>query len=362
MLELTLINRTAEYAINLASLGTWSDLQLQLQNTSPEPSAIAFAWILTVLKWALLFSALFFGFRIVCDRLGFTSLAALIVAVLALIPILAFYNTPWNDADIMASRISAFMHAFEEDHHYVPSLYRAVNLTAVPIKMLNGSISGVVSSLPKNGTIPVVSGQQGLPAITTAEVDLSWLGAAICLALAAGIAYVLLRLSKLLAGLAFFVILAVAMGFREDIIASVVAIALCAYLAFLLVRGERWSEFRFLACYPLAVIVILVLYILQPPGWILTPGLIIALVLTLFPLFYVVGIAFYMVGEVLERREKLGMKVKPKKVIEEQAGEWDPVMVAVLLTAIFIAAVSLFGLTLSGLGVFLSTSYGLFKL
>ena len=356
------INKTIEYAINLASLGTWADLSSILQNAPHEPSATALAWALAILKWGLLFSALFFFFRTVCDRLGFTSLVALILSAAALIPILLFYNTPWNDADIMAGRISAFMHAFEEDRDYVPSLYRAVNLTTVPIKMLNGSISGVVSSLPKNGTIPVVSGQQGLPAITTAEVDLSWLGVAIYLALAAGIAYVLLRLSKLLAGLAFFVILAVAMGFREDIIASVVAIVLCAYLTLLLVRSERWSKFRFLACYPLAVIVVLILYILQPPGWILTPGLIVALVLTLFPLFYVVGIAFYMVGEVLERREKLGMKVKPKKVIEEQAGEWDPVMVAVLLTAIFIAAVSLFGLTLSGLGVFLSTSYGLFKL
>jgi len=351
------INKTIEYAINLASLGTWSDLSSILQNAPHEPSATALAWALAILKWGLLFSALFFFFRTVCDRLGFTSLVALILSAAALIPILLFYNTPWNDADIMAGRISAFMHAFGSEHNYTPALCEAVNLTALPIRTLNESASGFATLLPNNTTMPAIVSQQGMPAVAVVNVDLSWLGFALCLAMAVAAAYLLSRFSRLVAALALFIVIAALMGLKAELLASVVLIVLCIYLAWLAVKHKP-----VLACYPLAVVLVLCLYIAQPPGWILTPGLIAALILTLFPLFYAVGMTFYAVGEIMESREKLGMKVKPKKVIEEQVGEWDPVMVAAILTLLFVAVVSLFGLTLSGLGVFLSTSYGILRM
>ncbi len=66
------------------------------------------------------------------------------------------------------------------------------------------------------------------------------------------------------------------------------------------------------------------------------------------------------IGDIVYGREKV-VKIKPKKVVEESAFQFDPVAVAMILAGIFLLAVGMFGESLIALATFSGLSLLILK-
>ncbi|RLI84683.1 hypothetical protein DRP07_00230 [Archaeoglobales archaeon] len=346
-------NETAQL-INILSLGSYNDLNSLISTTETNTAATVFAWVLTVLKWGMAAFAIFSILRYVLDKLGFTPVMAVILTAIAMVGIFAFYNTPWNDASIVQSKVSGFMHAMNNTAvNYTPSLIQPIIAAMTgPISAVNSSIGYLNSSLPSNLTVPTIQGRS----IASTTVNTSWIAWAIFIAIVALAIYIISRFNRLIAGIVAVVLFMVALSIPDDLIASVITIIVCAGLAYVLFR-----HVKILSAYPIAIAILTLAYMIQPPQAVLILMLIAVFIISLLPFFYGVGALLYGVGEIVESRERFGMKKKPKKVIEEYAGEWDPVMIALVLTLFFTGVIVLFGASLSGFGIFLTNTVALLR-
>jgi len=349
-------NESAQ-ALSYLTLGSYGDLTSLLAPTTPEATASAFAWGLTALKWILLCLAIFLFWRWVCERLKLIDLIPVLLTVATVIVALWFYNTPWNDAETIAMRVSSFSNALSSTSvNYTPSVLQPmINLTKMPVDFIDDTLKTVENSIPKNITAPVIQGDGSLPTIGSSEFDTSWLRFLVYALLSFASIYLLSRISKVLAGVIAAIIFLLAINISNDTIACIILIIACLAAIWLL------RKTKILIAYPLTVIILCLAYILQPPQNILLLFLIAAFVVSLLPIFYGVGAGLYTAGEILEAREKLGMKLKPKKAIEEYAGRWDVNAVAIILTLLFVAIIGLFSVSLSGLGTFLAISVALLR-
>ena len=348
-----------EKGVNFLTFGSYSDLSSLLTPSTQEPSAAIFASILVVVKWFLLLVAIFIFWKIACDKLGFTAVVALALTGASVMAILLFYNTPMHDFDVLQSRASGFIHAFNnESTNYTPSLIQPLlAYTEMPINFTNNTLMAARNAVPGNITVPVIQSNGALPSISSTSVNTSWVGWLIYLLLIALSIYIISRFSKLLAGLVAFIIFGLAINLPDKTIACTIIIVVCAALVYVLI-----GRFTILAAYPAAIIMLTLAYMLQPPQYILLTLLTSSLILSLLPVFYAFGYILYAAGEIVEGRQKLGLKTKPKKVIDEVYGQWDVNAVAVVLTLLFVVITILFGISLQGLGTFLAITAGLLKM
>ena len=345
-------------ALNILTLGSYHDLSnllVPVQN----PSATVIAWGLAAFKWTLLAIAIFILFKAVCDRFKLKVFVPVVLTAVAVVAIFFVYNTPWNDAEIMSTRLSAFSNAFTNDPvNYTPSIMiHAINLMKAPIDLVYSGINTTMQAIPDNITAPAIQGGK-LPTITSTNYDTSWLGFVVVIVVVGLIAYVVSRVSALASAILLSVSFLVLIGVNSTTVACVVLEFVFAVLAMYLAMH---SSTRFLVPYPLSAMIIVAAYLIQPNKAVLVTMLMSAFILSLFPVFYSLGILLYAVGELVESRERIGTKIKPKKYIEEYASQYDPVMVAIVLLLLFTGVIVLFYLTAPGLGVFITTAVALLK-
>lgn len=348
---LTNLTKPVETGINVVTLGLYGDISSMFTGSETTTEMQVVAAILTVVKWILLFMALYFISRWICRRIKLTNFVVLAVTIIAVALICVFYNNPMNDYEVISMRLSSLAEAMSTNITFKPdivSVMSGVNLTGY-----------IDERIPRNITVPVFTSSGGVPTITMQNADVSWLRVVIYLLIILVALIVITKVSRVLGGLIAVLGIGAILNFSNDvmvtILLSLILIVVVSTIIF------RFSRNRFVIAYPIGLLVVLACYLIQPPSSILIPLLILALLLMLFPVFYLFGALIYMLGEVVEGREKLGMKVKPKRVVEEKVGRWDPVAVGIVLTSLFTLILVLYGVSIQGLGVFLTTSFGLLR-
>jgi len=334
-------------AVSIVTLGTYSDINTILVPSSSDVSALL-ATILVLLKLIMPTLAAY----AIADRLAGKQVA--IIAAAATLIAVAVFTQPWAQMADVSSRISMLQTGLADDSpiEYTPTLLRdgpvnvALNYTELALDKFAGS-----AALLKNATTISF----GVP-FSNEKVRIDWLYYALIVALAAVGFFVVKQYNKYLAIAVIAVAVYLLLGIPAELTARIVLLIAMVAAAYLLQKVHP-----VLVLYPAVAAALLLISMLTLPTNVVLVVLLVLMFLSLVPLFYFVGIVIAGVGKVVEEREKLGMKVRPKKMIEETAGQWDPVAVAIVLTSIFVAALALFGATIYGIGTFVGMAVGLIR-
>jgi len=343
--------------LDAATLGTYKDLN-SIISTHPETEPSPFAWLIIAAKLLILAVTAFALWRLIGRKLALKDSVVLFLAAATTIAALVA-TQPWENAEAVGARISGFAESLTMDPmdpvEYTPSLLSpAIEFVSAPVSVINDALD--LGFMPETAKLPTIQGGD-FPTVAFSEVDLGWLRTLIYIALILLAFYAASKLNLLAGLLAACVLSLLAIDVSNQKIACVIIAALSAACAcFLHRRG-----LTFLAAYPAAVILLCSAFLLQPPKAFLVLILTASFMLSLFPLFYLLGLILRAGGELFEAREKLGMKRRPVKVVEAEAGEWDPVAVALIGTLWFTAVIILFGSGLQGLTTFLAGLIAMMK-
>jgi len=356
------IIHSIEILVNIISLGSWNDLNSLLTVDVQTNSAVTlFAIILTAIKWGLLISAIFLFWWYVLKKAGFTAIVAIILTVVCVGLIFLIYNTPMNDATTIQHRMSALTYALfsNQTTNYTPSLLTILPPSIhEPLNFTRTKLKTIETVLPNNTTVPSIQVGGGKPiTITSTTISISWLGWLIYFAILVVIVYLISKFSKVVAGIIAIVVLLVLFSIPDEVVASVLLLVLGIGLVYLALK----TELKILIAYSVAIFLLITAFLIQPPQQVLVAMIFSAFVISIMPFFYTLGWVIYTVGEFAEGREKFGLKIRPKKYLEEYYGEWDVNAVTIILTLLFVAVVILFGLTTTGIGTFAAISFGMLR-
>lgn len=364
----------ATMIINTLTLGVYQDIISMFPSPEPVSTATALAWALIVVKWGLAVIALLTICYVVLDkwlrvdeRLGLKDYVVPgFVTVAIIVGVLLFINTPWHDAEIVAGRTTAFTYALSmEEVNYTPTMYSPIITSSkIPFEWVEEWLVWMQNLIPTNynNGVAVDWEQKPLPAVNTgATWDLSILKWVVYIALiAASIVITKYFLPPLGIGL-FLMVLLMALPIPLDTVATIFLIIIAGAISYFTLNKVQFSNTSVVAAIPIGLTIICLMYLLQPPQIILLIGLVATFILLLFPWFYALGLVIFTFGTIRESRSHFGMKRRPAKYIDEYAGSWDATMVGLWLTLLFTAVMVLFSITLTGLGVFATTSFKLFR-
>jgi len=328
-------------AIKVLTLGTYSDINLLL-SPSPNNTSTVLAMLIIVLKYALLATAIYaFTSRFTSSKNAvMVTAAALLVAVII--------TQPWTQGNEISSRISMLQNGFADNSEvkFNPTL-----LKSWPAKDVIGFTSAALGSV-YNAT----SSLKSATTIKTPFMEIDWIYYVVLIIVSALAFYVLKTYSKLLAISVPAIMVMMLIGLPLQLVVAIILVIVLAVVAYYLQKLHP-----VLSIYPAVFAALVIISLISIPTNVLIALLMVLMFISLIPVFYLVGILLAGFGKVVEEREKLGMKIRPKKLIEETAGQWDPIAVAIILTALFVVVLAIFGANLYGIGTFVGLSVGLVR-
>lgn len=347
------LNKIIELFVSCVTLGLFKDI-VNILPKSDSPASLALAWAVTVARYAIVG---FIIYAVTRRYIGRYAILATAIAVVAMVLV----TQPWTTVNEVAERFGG-LDAVMKDYsltRYSPSLLKvgyinnSLNLAYNYTESLEKAVVSAKNASYIKINVPHIENNT----LTFRTVSLEWIFYLITLVAIFLVFYILKHLNKYIAVIVASSLFAMFfLGISTRLIFDI-ALVLALILA-------AWYVFKFakvLAIYPIVVAVMLLLSLVELPKFYLFITLVALMYLTLIPVFYAVGIAVAEIGEVIERRDKFGMKVKPKKVIEERAGVWDKFAVAVILSAVFLIAIVLFGANIYGLMTFIGIVASLFR-
>jgi len=340
--------------LRIVTLGAYFDLSSILigfrEATSAEPIVIA----ATVFKWLLIVASVYGIMELVSRKFDFPLLYRVVATAIVLVVIMLFVTTPFETYDLVESRVAPFFTALADTNvqEYTPTLLTGVSIIGQALSSTKVVFGTVSSFIPTTVSVPTFEG-----GLTTQEADISWVATIINLLIVGLAIYVLSRISYTVAGVVGAILLMSAIGVGETTM-GVLFVLLVSIAAIVILSKTRY---RIFIVYPLSAILILSAYIVQPPTNVLVIILTAVTVMLLYPVFYALAYLIYGAGELVEKREKLGMKRKPTKYVEEMAGEWDVTYTAFVMTMLFSAVLALYGPTMLGLGTFFTIFFSMVK-
>lgn len=345
--------------LSLATLGIYNDLSHLIPHKA-DPVSNFIAWLVILARFAVAGTAIFLVARKISDRFGLSPLVPIAITAIALVGAVAITH-PWTVAENLSLRLGGFQQAITDPAtvSYTPSAFKTQ-----PMSLL---FKGAYESVGFFGTAMsklrnVTGAQVKIPdlnnnyKIELVAVSFSWLYYLLAFAFIFLTFWLAKQLSRKLAVVIAMAEFALVFGISPHLVATIAVVALLAVLAYYLIA----KGYGIFAVYPVVLAVLTVMAMFSWPKSILVIVLGVLMYLTLIPLFYLVGWVISGLGELVEMREKI-VKVKPKKVIEEQAVAWDEVAMAVVLSGLFMLSIALYGTTLIGLGTFLALSVFLLK-
>ncbi len=336
-------------ALNIVTLGIYKDL-LSLIPQHASPSSIALAWIVLIARYALAGVAIY----LVANRFLDRKLSLMVVAV-ALVAIVAV-TQPWSLAGEMAKRMGGFESAISSAKmvDYDPSVIKAFEPIFDGVNYANSFMHGIRENV-SNIKVPILDVRNGK--IGLESVSFGWIYYVLAFAIILLTFYFVKSVSGKLAFALVMAEVGLLLGIGTNLISIILICFALAYMAYLLIS----KGYIVVSVYPIVVIALLVLSLFEIPKGLLVWILLILMYLVLIPMFYLIGWLIAGFGEILEGREKFGLKVKPKKVLEEQVGVWDELAIAIVLAGLFMVVVGVYGLNLVGIGTFTALSIMLFK-
>ena len=343
-----------EELLNLVTLGAYHDLSTILSQYEGSTTADIIVVFATFFKWFLIIASILGVVKIIGDRLGIPVSYQVIATAGVVLLINLFIITPFETYDIIHKRVAPFFTSLQktETLAYSPSLLGGTSMLGEYISYSSNMFKLVNANLPGNVSIPTL--QQGFP---TQTIDISWLSVLIDLLIVGLIVFVISKLSKKVAFVVGSVLLMSVFGVGVETMGLIISIAIAGVMLVTLMR----TEYAIFAIFPAGVISILVIYLIQPPVNVLVVILTALIVVLMYPVFYLIAYFIYGTGELLEKREKLGMKKKPVRYVEEAAGEWDVAYTAFIMTLLFSSVLALYGLTFLGVGTFLTIFFALVR-
>jgi len=351
--DMVLMDDVIANLINVLSLGIYQDIQNILHPHS-SPASTALAWAIVVARFVFMALAVYAVVRKFAPNLT-------IPAIIASVVLATVVTQPWHVAEGISNRIGGFEEAMSctDLVDYNPSLLKfpvirdIISFIGDALEKAEQGFNSIKNSTVISIPLPSISGNS----LSLKPVTVEWLYYLIVFVIVLLTILVLKNVSRAVMVVAVLVEVALLMGVALNVVALIVVILLLFVLTYYLVR-HRWFV---LAIYPFTIAMLLTLDMLKIPENTLLMLLVALMYLSLIPVFYAVGLTMAGVGEVIEHREKLGMKIKPKKVIEEAAGEWDARVVAVILTGIFMIAVMLYGANIFAVLTFLGMTAMVFR-
>ena len=329
--------------LNVVSLKSLEDLTY-ITNSVPQQDVSWLVGVIVIIKWAALIAAICLFYLTVLPRLKVRHpIIPFIATAVTVIVICVSLTNPFADMDSINVRFSKISGAFSQgDVTYTPSLLKDVPFQN-PLRIL-------LSEVPTNVSAPIIEDDQW----TFKEFNIA--PVLLIFMLLATIVF-LTRFNKWATVVVGSLIVATLIGLSDakilDVIIITAAVALCYYLL--------RTKIRFLVVYPIALSLLAILDILQPPSNIAFTVFGVVFVLSLIPVFYIVGLFLMSIGAMRETRTKFGMKKKPIKIVEEEAGQYDPLVTSLILSLLFTASIILYGTTMGALGFFVTTVVGLLK-
>jgi len=331
-------------AISIITLGIFADISDLIPSHS-DPSSLALAWVIIIARLGLATLAVFAVTRKLIPQFS-------IPITLGVLAILVAFTQPWTLAEETATRIGGFEKAMSDTTvvSFTPHLLLFEPTRMVFSKVYDGvNMLQVAFSSLKN----ITSVQMQVPDVedyklTMNTISFDWMYYIIALGIILASFYVLKHVNKYLAVAVAGIEIALLFGISSNLVVTITLIGLFLVLAIYLFK----KGYYVVGLYPVIVAVLLVLSMVSLPKNVLLLILMVLMYVSLIPVFYLIGLMFAGFGSIVEHREKLGMKVKPKKVIEEQAGEWDALAVAIVLSGLFLVSIALLGANVFGLATF----------
>jgi len=350
-----LLENAIHQILTVITLGLFSDIS-HLIPPQADPTSTLIAYLVVIARFAIAGVAIYLVASKILDRLGYDPAMAILIVAGVLI-VIALITHPWVIAKDLSDRLGGFERAMNDYRpvKFTPTLLRSppfnytIGSVYYGVSMLNRSLEQLKSATSLKMTLPDVgSGYR----ITTKTVTFNWIYYLITFVIIGLTFYILKSVSKWLALTVVGVEVALLLGISAGLVVTIVLIGLFVVASVYLIKSGYvvWS------IYPIIVAVLLALSLISLPKALLIVILSVLLYLSLIPVFYAIGWFIAGVGELVEQREKFGLKVKPKKVIEEQAGVWDEVAIAVVLSALFLVSIALYGATILGVGTFMALS------
>jgi len=333
--------------LNIVTLETLGDLT-SIANSVTQQDVSWLVAIIVVIKWAALITALSLFYLTILPKLKVKNpIIPFIATAVTVLVICLFFTNPFVDMDSIEVRFSKIVGAISSSDSsnltYTPSL-----LSDIPFQ---NPIRIALSKIPTNVSAPAIENDQ----FVFKEFNVT--GVLLIVMLVAAI-ILLSKLSKLITIVVCSLIVATLIGLSDEKILDVVIIVSSFVVCYLLLRTKTlW----FLVTYPIALSMLAAVDILQPPVNVVFIVSGIVFVISLIPVFYIIGLFLKSIGAIRETRTKFGMKKKPAKVIEEYAGEYDPLVVSVILSALFTASIILYGTTIGAIGFFTATVVGILR-
>ena len=343
-----------EEFMKVLTLGTYSDLSTVLKTFSGAEAGTPIVVAATVFKWGLIVLSIYAVVHFVASRLNFTRLFELAVTAAIVVAVILFIATPVETMEVVKNHVSPFVAALSSSKQvdYTPYLLNKTLYLGKILELTSNAFDSLNAFVPSSISVPTM--QKGLQ---PQSVSIAWLPFLIDVVIVIAVVYVISKLNSMVAAVAGLILLLSVVKIDTTSASVLFALLLSAVAMYVLVRI---GAYPFLA-YPIALMAILVLYLVQPPVNVLSLCLVLITVMTLYPLFYVFAWLLYGTGELLEKREKLGMKKKPVRYVEERAGEWDISYTAFLMTALFSTIMAVYGLTFLGIGTFFAVFFSLVK-
>lgn len=340
---------TVTRVLEIVTVGIYRDLSNVISASQKLDSGI-FSIVAVVLKYLITFLALYSIASLIAGRIGVDRKFAL-AASLAVMAVAA--ATVANPSEMMKNvddRIGKYLGALSDGsvRGYVPTLIKGIHPIEEVIKVTWYPVDYVTNKIPSNVTVPTLS-----PGLKSTEVDVSWIKTVFAIIFAALLVYLVSKFSKVAALIVASIYVTPIFGVTTDMQSVITTIIASIVGAYFLISRKLIP----LSIYPISIAIVLIMYLIQPPVNVLTVVLSALIIATLYPMFYLMSVAFYGVEEIVEKREKLGMKVKPKKYLEEQTGYWDIDYAAFVMTVVFAALIAIYGVNLIGLGTYAGFIY-----
>ncbi|MHC1624947.1 MAG: hypothetical protein ACXQS2_03020, partial [Methermicoccaceae archaeon] len=332
-------------ALNIISLKTFGDL-VNITSTAPQRDVSWIVGVIVVIKWAALIAALLLFYVTITQKLRIKNdLIPIALTVVTVLVICIFFTNPFADVDNLNARFSKIAGAltYNENVTYKPTLLRDIPFQN-PLRIL-------LEKVPTNVTGPAIENDQ----LVFKTYDIAPI--LLIILLLAAIVF-LSKLSRLITIIVAALIITTIIGISDMRVLDAVIIVSSAILIYLLLRTK---SLQFLIVYPVGLLILAVIDVLQFPPNIMFILFGMVFVCSLIPLFYVIGLILKGVGTIRETRTKFGIKKKPAKIIEESAGEYDPLVASLLLSLLFTVSIILYGTTIGALGFFITTVIGILR-
>lgn len=346
--------KVIDEVLRIITLGAYSDLSKVVSGFLGIPSAEIIVFAATLFKWLLIIGSIYGVVELISRRFEIPLTYKIAATGVVLLIVMLFITTPFETYDVVENRVAPYLAAISSTDkiEYTPTLFTGITMIGQALSSAKTIFGTINSFIPTSVGVP--SFENGF---NTQQADISWVATIIDILIVALAIYILSRLSYTVAGVVGAILFMSAIGVGE----TTMGVLFTLFVSFTAIILLAKTRFRIFIIYPLATMLILIAYMLQPSVNILVIILTVVTVILLYPEFYALAYLIYGAGELMEKREKLGMKRKPTKYVEEMAGEWDVAYTAFIMTILFSSVLALYGPSMLGLGTFFTIFFSIVR-